>query len=159
MFILNSIGIRVTPKQIYFTIANKDTEGNISIYSPDKLIVPQSLDIPNCLTFIRTNLISIINEYNVKLGAIRIIEGNSQTKDTFRINMEGVIQELFANSSVESYFCGTINSLSKRLRFKQADIKDALDSKKSKNIFKLDYWDKFKKEEKESILFSIAALH
>ncbi|MGN7298105.1 hypothetical protein [Ferdinandcohnia sp. SAFN-114] len=125
----------------------------------DTLVIPVALDIPSALTFIRTTLISIIAEYDITIGGIRIIEGNSKTKDTFRMNIEGVVQEMFANSTVDKYYCGTISSLAKLLGKKQTEITVSLSSKEPLSGFEVEGWNKFKKEEKEGILFSLAALN
>lgn len=61
---MKSIGIRVSPKCIFYSIVEVENGG--FKFNSEKLFVPQSTDFPFTLSFIRTNLFSIIQEYNIK---------------------------------------------------------------------------------------------
>lgn len=155
---MRSIGIRVTPKVIYFSIAEKNASNpqQIDLLTIDSLIVPKALIPPKKLNFIRTTIISILLEYGVCYAGIRITEFNSQNLDIFRLNVEGVVQEVLANSTVEKYFCGTISTIASLLGESSQDIKSYFSA--DLVYASLKEWDKYQKEERESIITAIAAL-
>lgn len=113
---MRSIGIRVKPKEIYFSIVEGD-DNKFSIISIDKLILPISLSVPDKLNFIRKTLIDIINLNKVDAAGIKITEGNARTISIERVSIEAVIQELFSSCSVKKYFVGNIARLSKLLNY------------------------------------------
>lgn len=106
-----SIGIRVTSKEIYYAVLDEE-KGTLDI---DTIKVPKALDSPGKLSFIRNNLNTLILKCKIKKGAIRVNETIAQTKDSFRIMLEGVILELFAGSTIEKYFLGVASNTSARI--------------------------------------------
>ena len=146
-----SIGLRVEPKKITFAII--DLEKN-EILNIEKLIVPISLDVPEQLKYIRLNLLDIISEYNVNVAGIRITESNAQTPNVERIQIEGVIQEAFASSSIEKYFIGQISSISAKLGFPRGDFKKYVENSL---IFNIEGWNELKAVEKEAIFVALGA--
>ena len=146
-----SIGLRVEPKKITFAII--DLEKN-EILNIEKLIVPISLDVPEQLKYIRLHLLDIISEYNVNVAGIRITESNAQTPNVERIQIEGVIQEAFASSSIEKYFIGQISSISAKLGFPRGDFKKYVDNSL---IFNIEGWNELKAVEKEAIFVALGA--
>ena len=156
---MRTIGIRVSPQIVYYTITEQEQDDTISILTVDGLNVPKALDVPKSLTFIRTTLISILEEYGVKKAGIRIHEGNTQNISIERLNMEGVVQELLANSTVEKYFRSKMNTLAKYLDTKSADVKASLAGKECLEGYDIEDWATYKKEEKETILTAIAAVY
>lgn len=150
---MKSIGIRVSPKVIYYTIF--DNQKNQ--YYCDKLLVPLSLSTPNKLRYIRTNLQSIILESKIIYAGIRLTESTSQNIDIFRINIEGVIQELFSNSSIEKYFIGNISSIGKYLNLPPKEVKKLIDNNEQfSKHFHIE--NKLLKEEKECYIVATAAV-
>lgn len=154
---MNSIGIRVTPREIYYTIIDTHNDSSLT----QKLSISAALenDVPRQLSLIRTTLSSIIYDYDVSYAGIKTAEGNAKSYNTFRIHIEGVVQELFADSTVISYFAGTINSLASRLRIPSKVVSGFL---KGDNSIKINQWksewDKISnKEHKESLLAALAA--
>ena len=85
----SAIGIRVSPKEIYYTIFKYDEQRNLDYFN-ESLIIPKALDIPRKLSYIRTTLYSLICEYGITNAGLRIVEGNSNNNDPFRINVEGL---------------------------------------------------------------------
>lgn len=146
-----SIGLRVEPKKITFAII--DIEEN-EILNIEKLIVPISLDVPEQLKYIRLNLLDIIREYDVNVAGIRIIESNARTLNVERIQIEGVIQEAFASSSIEKYFIGQISSISAKLGFPRTDFKKYIDNTLQ---YKIEGWENLRSEEKEALFVAIGA--
>lgn len=151
---MNSIGIRVTPKTTYFTvIQNKD--GELEILTTDKINAPKSMDVPDKLSFIRTTLISISHEYNIANACIRKMEQISRNISIERANIEGVIQELISTCSIEKYTSVDLSGLAKSLGIKSTELNNCI--KCETNIYDITNWDKYKLEERESILCAISA--
>lgn len=148
---MNTIGIRVEPKEIHYTIIN----GNDFFVNTLKLPIALNNDIPRQLSYIRTVLFSVINENNVQCAGLRTVEGSAITKSSFRINIEGVIQELFSNSTVKSYFAGTLTSMAFRLKKTSSDLKECINGKA--NLFNVNNWDQLTQQKRESFLAALAA--
>ena len=153
---MNSIGIRVTPSRIFYSIISEDKD-RFKIETNDHLIIPVSLDLPQNLTFIRTNFFSILKEYNISKAGIRIIEPTGMRSNLNlvikRINIEGVLLELFANSNIEKYFTGIISSIAGKLEVPIKEVKPILEGKV--NHFDVSGWEKFSKEEREAITIGV----
>lgn len=111
---VKSIGIRATPKEVYFCIIEQKEDFN-EIINIDKLILPLSLSTPNRLNFIRKTIIDIINQYNIDNAGIKVTEGNAQSLSIERISIEAIIQELFSSCTVKNYFGGNISMISRLL--------------------------------------------
>lgn len=150
------IGLRVSPNKnspkIFYSVVN--VEGNkFDIVRSSFLNIPVVLNIPEQLAFIRTNLLAIMLEYNIENAGLRVSETIAPTPSVYRYNIEGVIQELFANSTIKKYEVMRISQMSKLLEDK--DIKEYLENKK---VFaEIKKWDSLKLEERESIICSVAA--
>lgn len=111
---MTSLGIRVTPKEVYYAIT-KSEEGKTTLLICDKVLVPIALDVPEQLKFLRDTFLDIIYEYEVKNACIRVVEANAQSYDYHRLYIEGVLQEMIASSTIEHYYLGRIASMSNRL--------------------------------------------
>lgn len=117
---MKAIGIRVKAKDIVYCVVEERSEGGeicCYILANEKLIVPQALEMPDRLSYVRTSFESIIKEYGVKNAGIRISEMSSIVNSSIieRTYLEGVIQELLSNCSVDNYFSGRKNTIA-RLR-------------------------------------------
>ncbi|AXI27489.1 hypothetical protein CIB87_28180 [Priestia megaterium] len=158
---MKAIGIRVMPKEIYYTVAEIDENSEISIGEEgvEKVILPIALDVPNRLAFIRQTFISIINEFEIENAGIRVVESVAKKVSIERMNIEGVIQELLANSTVKNYFVGTISTIAKHLSVKSTDLSEAFKSNEPLEDYDIDDWSSLKKEEKESLMTALAALN
>ena len=149
------------PKEIYYTLADIDDDNSIVLTEEgvEKVILPVALDVPNRLAFIRQTFISIINEFEIENAGIRVVESVAQNINIERVNIEGVIQELLANSTVKKYFVGTISTIAKHLAVKPKELSDAIKSKVPLDQYEFEEWSSLKKEEKESLMTAIAALN
>lgn len=150
---MRAIGIRVSPTKIFYTIILEDKK-----IIHESLTVPKALDndIPRQLSFIRTTLHSIICEYEIHYAGIRTIEGNANTWNRFRINLEGVIQELFSDSTILDYFTGTKSSIQSRLKMSNVEINECISG--VSNTYSVDNWDSINKNHRESFLVAKSAL-
>lgn len=105
-----AIGFRVTPSATYYTVVTNEN-GVFRIVSADKIKCPKALEPPGQLKHIRQTIFDLIKEFAAGFGGIKLIENNSRTRDAFRLNVEGVIQEAFASSALTHFFFGTIPQL------------------------------------------------
>lgn len=154
-----SIGIRVKPNSIIYSIIKEKEEEELKeIVLVDKVNVPVALQIPEQLKFIRGTLLDIIYENQVNTACIRITESTAQKISIERINMEAVIQELIASSSIEKYYVGQISNISSKLGIARENFKQMVDSKEVNCAFFSD-WNEYSKEEKESLLAALSAFN
>lgn len=156
-----SIGIRVAvPKKskkgrIYYSVLNA-TGDEIEIVKTNYLVIPAALDVPEQLAYIRTNILSLIMKYDIKLAGLRITESIAGSIINYRFHIEGVLQELFANSSIHKYSLLNMVSFSSLLGIPVADVKACI---KEKEIFgEIDDWLSYKIEERECIVAATSML-
>lgn len=148
-----SIGIRVTPSKIYYCILKQDGE-NVEIIK-DVIVVPKALELPRKLSVLRTMLFSLLKENNIKNAGLRLAEYTAKSTYLDRLYIEGVFQELLADSSVDFYGVYRLNSFCKLLKMKSKDIKVLLASKN--NFLDIEESGILIKEEKEALLTAILA--
>ncbi len=154
---MKSIGIRATPKEIFFSVIEQNENGN-EILSIDKLILPISLETPDRLNFIRKTIIDIINQYEVINAGIKVTEGNAQRISIERVSIEAIIQELFSSCSVQKYYGGNISKISKLLGIpNNGSLKRII---KGEDIPKeLEFLKDLKENEREATISALAALN
>lgn len=155
---MKSIGIRATPKEIYFAIVEQKEEEENNVITIDKLILPLSLEIPDRLNYVRKTIIDIINQYEVTKAGIKVTEGNAQRLSIERISIEAIIQELFSSCSVQKYFGGNISKISRLLGISNnGDLKKII---KGESIPEdLEFLRNNSETERESVLSALAALN
>ncbi|KRF01669.1 hypothetical protein ASG89_25225 [Paenibacillus sp. Soil766] len=151
-----AIGLRVAPKVIYYSIVRSLSDDSYEVIVIDKIKIPEALDDPRKLSYLRTTLLSIIMEFEINKAGVRIAEGTAQSVSNFRIYLEGVIQELFANSSVEKYFLATKTKLARCLNQTNQTITDYIEGKN--DFLGIPDIGKSHSEKRESILTAIASL-
>lgn len=149
-----SIGIRVKPDRVIYSIIQENDQQR-ELLIVDKVNIPIALQIPEQLKFIRNTFLDIIYENQVNRACIRITEALALKPSIERINIEAIIQELIASSIIEKYFVGQISNISAKLGIARKNFKEIIESS-SYSFFK--DWNKYKSEEKESILASLSAL-
>ena len=146
-----SIGIRATPKKVIFAIY--DTE-NQSIITVEEIKIPAAFADPDALKYVRSNLLDIMREYDVQTAGVRTTEPNAQSTNITRIQIEGVILEAFASSSLKSYYIGHVSSISARLKMDRKEFKPMIDGDK---IPPVENWLDLKKEQREAVLCAMGA--
>jgi hypothetical protein len=152
----NSIGIRVTPTTIYYSIVEEKDE-EIEIKVIDKINNPKALIVPEQLKFLRNTLCDIINEFKITNACIRIAESTAQGSNISRVYIEGVIQELFASSTIQKYIVGQISNISSNLGIERSDFKPYAEGKKK--FLNVENWETYSLEERESFISAISALN
>ena len=145
--------MRFSPKCIFFCVAER-VEDEVNILVIDKIIVPIALEIPDKLSFLRILLYTIINQYQIDHAIMRRIEDNSKTVDVTRTNIEGVIQELISNCRIQKYRTCKLVQLGQLLEQEIKEIKTCVEGN---NLYEIEEWDTYKKEERESVLCALAA--
>ncbi len=151
---MRTIGIRVSPKCIFYCVCEKKSD-QVEIVNVDKIIVPVKMDIQFQLRHIKTNVISILKEYDITKVGIRATENNARSISIPRVYMEGVIIETLADSSVQGFYIGTINKIASLLNEESKMIKQYVNN--TINFKNIKGWDKFSAENRESIMTAYAA--
>lgn len=152
-----SIGIRVKPDSVVYSIIREIGEDK-EIVLIDKVNIPVALEVPEQLKFIRSTFLDIILESQVNLACIRVTEPTSQRLSIERINIEAIIQELIASSSIQKYYVGQISTISAKLGIARENFKPLIEKKANKCEF-FDGWNQFNKEERESLLAALSAFN
>lgn len=148
-----AIGIRATPTAVTFVVYDSELSEIINI---EDIRIPIAFSTPDALKYVRNNLLDILREYKIDRAGIRVTEPNAQMPSIPRIQIEGVIQEAFASSSLNSYYVGQISSISARIGIERSDFKSYIDGT---NQWPVDGWDALKKEQREAVLCAVGACH
>lgn len=156
-----SIGFRVSPNEIYYAIL-ENTEDAYKFVSISNLKIPVSIDEPGKLSFIRNTVSTILIEYNILYAGIKLIEGNARSSINntliFRFNVEGVLMELFSNSSIQKYFLGITSNIASVLKVKKEKPQDMLDKLIDVDELLTDAGKKVTGDYKEAMLVALAAM-
>lgn len=151
-----SIGFRASPREVFYTILRQIENESIEFES-SSIQVPQALDTPDQLRFIRTNLLDVTREFRASRAGIRITEANADPSRE-RVYLEGIIQEMLASSHVERYFSGAIPKIGGLLDIERDELKTLIDNRE--NYFGVADWDTLNNKEKvESFYTGLAALY
>lgn len=134
-----SIGIRVTAKEIFYAIVEKkDNLNDEEIISIASIKLSQTMDEPKRLENLRNNLIVMIDQYKIELAAIKVIEGNANSKmndsTIFRLNIEGVIKEVLSSNQIKGYLIGRANNISSILGVKCKKVLELYNDLGAKDI-------------------------
>lgn len=152
---MKSIGISVTPTEIYFVIGLNKEEALLPVKT-GKIRVPMALPVSLRLRYVRTMVIDLINIHKVNRAGIRLSDPVSANVSSERIQIEGIMQELLSSSTVEAYFTGTTTLMAHEMHF-PVDLTDFVSGKVSPEG--LESWENFKKrEEREAILACLAGI-
>ncbi len=156
-----SIGFRVSPTEIYYAVV-ENAEDGYSFISISNLKIPVSIDGPGKLSFIRNTVSTILTQYNVSYAGIKLIEGNARSSlsnaHIFRLNIEGVLMELFSNSAIHKYFLGVASNISSVLKIKKEKPQDMLDQLINLDGLSTDNKKKITGDYKEAMIVALAAL-
>ena len=148
---MRTIGIRATSKSVTFAIFDTEEKAVLNI---EELKIPAAFPTPEGLKYLRSNLLDILREYSIERAGIRVTESNAQSMSIERIQIEGVVQEAFASSNLQTYYVGQISSISKRLGFERTKFKPLVNGEKDPGI---ENWKKMSKEGREATLCAMGA--
>ena len=150
-----SIGLRATPDRIWISVIEASEQKQLEVLVSTSLPVPAALAPPDQLRFVRQAVVDTIAEYDVALAGIRLAEPIARSVDASRLHIEGVLQELLASSTVESYFYGSIATMARLLREEDRRvIKQYIDGFPFGQI---PGWPNLAPSQRESILVAVAA--
>lgn len=153
------IGIRATPNVIYYSII-ESIGIDYKVLSISNIKVPKALEVPKCLSYTRNLILTIIDQYSVEYASIRVIEGsalsNVNKNILFRVNLEGVIQEVFAGSSIKEYILACNSNISSILKTDSKKIKDIGNDLGLKGKYKTDNDRVINEDQLESLVIAIA---
>jgi len=153
---MRAIGFRAAPAEVTYAIVEGDGD-SFRILNTDALVVPPALLPPNQLHYLRTVLLDVMREYEVQLAGLRLAEGTAKKTFVFRANIEGVLQELLASSSVTWYFTGRKDRIASLLGYTdRTELTRLIDG--DENPPYSDSWGTLSKNEREAILASCAAI-
>lgn len=150
---MRTIGIRAAPKVVTFVVLDSDDNQVINI---EDIRIPAAFMPPDALKYVRNNLLDVLREYQIERAGIRVTEPSAKTLNIFRVQLEGVIQEAFASSSLEAYYIGQISSISSRIGIDRSDFKSYVDGGKT---WEVEGWSELGKEQREAFLCALGALH
>lgn len=155
---MKAIGIRAKAKEIFYCIVEEAPE-YYEILNTEKFVVPQALEMPDRLSYIRTTFESIIKEYGVSNAGIRSAENIQSVSNSVieRIYIEGVLQELLSNCSVDKYFAGRKTTIARLLKTKQENITAMIEG--SETLYEIEAWHNYIKEEREALVAGFSALN
>jgi hypothetical protein len=162
VLVLSYIGIRVNTNDVYYSIIERNGNNDFNAISISNIKIPKALSVPESLSYIRNTLITIIEQYSIKSASIRVIEGAAMSHVNsnilFRVNLEGVIQEVFAGSSIEEYNLACNVNVASILQTTSKKIKDIADELNLQNKYLTDKHSTLNDENKESLVVAIAML-
>lgn len=145
-----TIGLRASPSVVTFAIYDSDQK---KILNVEEIKIPAAFELPDALKYVRSNLLDILREYRVERAGIRATEPSAQNPNTTRIQIEGVIQEAFASSSLVEYYVGYIASISARLGIDRTEFKPFVEGRN----YPVENWSTMSKEAREAVLCAIGA--
>ena len=150
-----SIGFRVSPSKVTYAIVRAAT-GTFALVDVAVVHVPPALETPRQLQYIRTTLLDILEEHAATRAGLRVAESTARRKVPFRLNLEGVVQELLASSNVERFVAGPIATMAALLGLRDRTLVKQLISGASRPAFCAN-WTELEEEEREAVLMAVAA--
>jgi hypothetical protein len=149
---LNTIGIRVSPSEVTFSIFDTDEDSIINI---EEIAIPNALTIPERLKYIRCNILDVLREYEVKKAGIRLSEPSARQINLERVQIESVILEAFASSNLDDYYYGAISTIAAKNNIPRQNIKPLV--KGDTNHETIENWQELSEKEREAVLTAIGA--
>lgn len=146
-----TIGIRAAPSAVTFAVFNSDTR---TIVNVEEIVIPAAFDVPDALKYVRSNLLDVLREYEIERAGLRTTEPIVRQFNIERVQIEGVIQEAFASSALQSYFTGTIATIAARIGEDRDSIKPMVRGARDPGV---DGWANHSEIEREAILCAMGA--
>lgn len=150
---MRTIGIRAAPAVITFAVVEAETR---TVRMFDEIKVPLAFETPDALKYVRSNLLDVLREQDIRKAGIRVTEANAQHMNVGRIQIEGVILEAFASSPLEGFYVGYSSSICGRLGVDRKRFRPLVDGEEDLGI--LD-WETFSAVQREAILTAMGAIN
>lgn len=151
-----SIGFRVSPTRVTYALVRGSPGAGFTLVNASAVFIPPALETPRQLQFVRTTLLDIMDEYGVTRAGLRLAEGLAQRRNPFRLNLEGVVQELLASSSAERFVAGPIATIAALLGYRDRTAIKRLVSGEQSPAYAMQ-WGTLTPEEREAVLMAVAA--
>lgn len=148
-----TIGLRASPRSVTFAIYDSAAKAVLNV---EEIKIPAAFDTPDGLKYIRSNLLDILREYQVDRAGVRVTEPSAQRPNMDRVQIEGVLQEAFASSTLSSYYVGQISNISHKLGIQRVDFKPLVEGEADYDI---ENWSEMSREEREALLCAIGAVN
>ncbi|NNH89024.1 hypothetical protein [Acinetobacter terrae] len=156
---MNCLGLRVSSSKIAVVILQKN-DNDLDILCCETIHLPTALSFPQLLHYIRNVILDFIRKYSIEVAALKLTEGNSFGTDSDRLNIEGVIQEAFAGSTIQKIFLGRAKSISKRLAVSDSELKDLTKNKAKPSELSVESWKLCSNEQlREACLVGLGAIN
>src|SRR4030095_1282909 len=95
-----TIGLRAAPRSVTFVVYDTEEHRLINV---EEIRAPAAFDVPDALKFLRNNLLEVLREYKTEQAGIRLTEPIAKSPSLDRIQVEAVMQEAFASSTLRTY--------------------------------------------------------
>ncbi|MEG4010649.1 MULTISPECIES: hypothetical protein [unclassified Microcoleus] len=149
---MRTIGFRVEPAKVTYAIQD---EGNI--INLEVLKIPNALEVPEKLKYVRNTVLDILHEYNIKKAVIRVAESTAKQISVERLQVEAVIQEAFASSHLARYSIARLVSLAKLTDIPYADAKKYVSGELV--IEPYEKWRSYTEIQREAVLCAVGAIN
>lgn len=140
-------------ERLTFAIFDSDKQNVLNV---EEIRIPAAFTVSEGLKYVRSNLLDVLREYAVVQAGVRVTEPNAQGMSVERIQIEGVVQEAFASSTVYAYYVGQISSIAARLGIKRNEFKPFTAGEKDPGV---ENWSKHSSVEREAILCAMGAIN
>lgn len=146
-----TIGIRAAPTAVTFAVFDSDKRAIVNV---EEIVVPAALDVPDRLKYVRSHLLDVLREYQIERAGLRVTEPVAQQVSIERVQIEGVIQEAFASSALQSYYTDTIATIAARIGEDRNSIKPMVKGTRDPGV---EGWAGHSEIEREAILCAMGA--
>lgn len=147
-----TLGIRAKPAEVTFAVFDGRAR---ELTNVETLKIPRALPTPDALKYVRNNILDIIREFEIERAGLRTTESAARSPSISRIEIEGVIQEAFASSTLKSYYCGQISRIAAKVGISRADFKPYVQGDRTFEL--VENWDDLTPEEREAVLAAVGA--
>lgn len=149
---MNTLGLRASPSEITFCVYDADAQSLVNV---EEIRIPNALNTPEQLKYIRATILDVLREYKIQKAGIRLTEPSSRTLSIPRIQVEGVIQEAFASSMLESYYQGAMATIASKVGIPSAEFKRRIKGEREQPD--IEGWNEFSEKSREAILTAMGA--
>lgn len=154
--VVTAIGFRVSPKKVTYAVVRGSADGVFTLAGLGEVCIPYALEAPRQLRFVRTALLDIIEETSSTRAGLRIAESTALKRDPFRLNVEGIVQELLASSEVEHFVAGPIATIASLLGERDRKVVKQLISGKQPSMLVVE-WSQLDEMQREAALIGVCA--
>lgn len=138
-------------------VESTDPQAAGGYHDPQTLVVPDALEGPDLLRFMRTNLLDVLELYDADRAVVKTADHHqSRSPITIRVHLEGVIQEVVASSQVDKYATGATPKLTSLQDMSSDDFKEYKNG--TKQFAGLPDWNDWSNAERESVLAAATSL-